>query len=66
VFDDEFEEHTEQFRTSHSKDKVSGLRVTIAVGQVVSFPGQAVVQPACAEGARDDQHHQAHRWLSFS
>ena len=66
MFDDEFEEHTEQFRTSHSKDKASGLRVTIVVGQVASCPGPSVIQPASAEGARDDQRHQAHRCLSFS
>jgi hypothetical protein len=61
VFDDEFEEHTEQFRTFHSKDKASGLQVTIVVGQVASSPDPAVVQPASAEEALDDQRHQAHR-----
>ena len=61
MFDDEFEEYIELFRTSHSKDKASGLQVTIVVGQVASCPSPAVMQPASAEEALDDQSHQAHR-----
>ena len=61
MFDDEFEEYIELFRTSHSKDKASGLQVTIVVGQVASCPGLEVVQPASAEGALDNQRHQARR-----